>query len=207
MLDQHAERRTPIADVVLPHDLVAEALEDSAERVADDRRAEVTHVHLFRDVRGRVVDNDLVAALRDRHAEPPVARERAHFLGEEIGSQREVDEPGAGDLDPLANALEVELRDYGFGDLARRALECLGEAHREVRLVVRAFGAPHHGVDAGGCGAERRSDGRLEPGGQQGTRVCHGSFAGQRRGLYGQEHPQRARYSATSTRLPSRSRK
>ena len=77
MLDQHAERRAPIADVVLPHDLVAEALEDSAERVADDRRAEVAHVHLFRDVRGRVVDDHFVAVLRDGHAEPPVARERA----------------------------------------------------------------------------------------------------------------------------------
>ena len=57
MLDQHAERRAPVADVVLADDAVAEEVEHAHQRVADDRGAQVADVHLLGDVRRRVVDD------------------------------------------------------------------------------------------------------------------------------------------------------
>ena len=47
VLDEHAERGAPVADVVLPDDVVAEVLERAGQRVADDRRAQVPDVHLL----------------------------------------------------------------------------------------------------------------------------------------------------------------
>ena len=58
VLDEHAERAAPVTDVVLPHDVVADGLEQPHQGVADDRRAEVPDVHLLGDVRRRVVDDD-----------------------------------------------------------------------------------------------------------------------------------------------------
>ena len=47
VLDQHAERRAPVADVVLPDDGVTGEVEHAGQRVADDRRPQVADVHLL----------------------------------------------------------------------------------------------------------------------------------------------------------------
>ena len=73
VLDEHAERRAPIADVVLPNDVVPRELEQPRERVADDRRAQMPDVHLLRDVRRRVVDDDAFFVDGPRDAEALVA--------------------------------------------------------------------------------------------------------------------------------------
>ena len=73
VLDEHAERRAPIADVVLPNDVVPRELEQPRERVADDRRAQMPDVHLLRDVRRRVVDDDAFFVDGARDAEALVA--------------------------------------------------------------------------------------------------------------------------------------
>ena len=148
-----------------------------ARRVADDRRAQVADVHLLRDVRGRVVDDHRVALRGKRHAEPRVAGERERLALEKVARERDVDEAGARDLDALADALQVELRDDRRGDLARRPLERLAEAHREIGLVVGALGAADHRIDARAVGAEFGYDGIAEPLGQDVPRVCHLSFA------------------------------
>src|SRR5690606_3973990 len=62
--DEPAELRAPVADVVDADDAVAEGREDASEGRAEDRGAQVPHVHGFRDVRAREVDEDrLTAAL------------------------------------------------------------------------------------------------------------------------------------------------
>ena len=56
--DEHAERRAPVTDVVLPDHPVPEMLERAGERVPHHGRAQVPDVHLLGDVRRRVVDDD-----------------------------------------------------------------------------------------------------------------------------------------------------
>jgi hypothetical protein len=58
VLDEHAERRAPITDVVLPDHSVPEMLERAGERVPHHGRAQVPDVHLLGDVGRRVVDDD-----------------------------------------------------------------------------------------------------------------------------------------------------
>ncbi len=180
-------------EVVLADDLVAERLEDAGERIADDRAAQVADVHLLRDVRRRVVDDHLVARRGKRHAEPRVAGERERLAREEVARERDVDEAGARDLDALGDAVQVELRDDGRRDLARCALERLGEAHREVRLVVGALRAADHRIDARMVGAECRHHGGSEPLVEDISRIGHLFRPVERRELYGQ--PQRRTYA------------
>ena len=79
VLDQHAERRPPVADVVLPPHVVAEEPEHAGQRVADERAAQVADVHLLGHVGRRVVDDDRLGVRRRRHAQPRVGGQRRHL--------------------------------------------------------------------------------------------------------------------------------
>ncbi len=68
VLDQHPERRAPVAEVVAPDHLVAEELPQAHDRVPDDRRAQVPDVHLLGHVRADVVDHDPLRRRDDREA-------------------------------------------------------------------------------------------------------------------------------------------
>jgi len=132
------------------------------------------HVHLFRDVRRRVVDDDALFRGRERHAEALVARYFFERAFEECGLEREVDEPGAGDLDAVGNVREVDSRDDGFGDLAWRTLQRFREAHRQVGLEVGALGPADHRVDGRVLGAEGFADGALQARREDRSRIVRG---------------------------------
>src|SRR6185503_5859762 len=183
VLDQHAERSAPVADVVLANHLVARELEQPRERVADDRRAHVSDVHLLRDVRRRVIDDDAILDPRGRHAEPLVARELGEAALDERRLQGQIDEPRTGDLDTLADVGEIGRGDDGLRDLPRSTLQRLGHAHREIGLKIRALGAAHHRIDPRVLGAESFGHGRLQPRAENGARIARG---GHGLGLSGQ---------------------
>ena len=123
VLDQHPERRAPVADVVLADHLVAREGQEPHDRVADHGRAQVPDVHLLGDVRRRVVHDHALGRRRGRHAEPVADGHRSHLRGEEGVAEREVDEPGPGDLDERADVGQIVLGDDGLGDLAWRPSE------------------------------------------------------------------------------------
>ncbi len=160
VLDQHAERRAPVADVVLRHDVVPRERKQARERVADDRRAQMADMHLLRDVRRRVVDDDALLVGGERHAETVVACDAQQRALEERGLEREIDETGPGDFDSLRYVGEIACGDDRFGNLARRALQRFREPHRQVGLEVRALRASNHCIDVVMLGAERLHDGR-----------------------------------------------
>jgi hypothetical protein len=150
LLDEHAEGRAPVADVVLRDDRVADRGEHAVEAVADDRRAEVPDVHLLGHVRAGVVDDD---ALRERDgvdAPVRVLQQRRGRGREHVGAHAEVDEPRPGDLERLTQVVEVELRDDVGGHLtAQVTLELV------VALEVVAQGDDllvGEVTDAGGVG-------------------------------------------------------
>ena len=82
MLDQHAERRAPVADVVLAHDLVPCEHQEPDDRVADHGRAQMPDLELLGDVRRGVVDDRALRRRRRRHAEPLVGGHRCDVPGE-----------------------------------------------------------------------------------------------------------------------------
>ena len=135
VLDEHPEGGAPVADVVLPHDVVPEVLESAGQRVADDRRAQVADVHLLGDVGRRVVDRDVLALL-ERHTDALVGRHVLQKRREPRVGEGEVDEAGAAHLDGVAHAVDVERVDDLGRDLTRRHTDPLGERQRGVDLHV-----------------------------------------------------------------------
>jgi hypothetical protein len=71
-VQDHAELRAPVADVVVGDDLVADEAGDARERVADEGAADVADVHRLGDVRRGEVDDDASSAAR------PAARRSGH---------------------------------------------------------------------------------------------------------------------------------
>ena len=127
VLDEHAERRAPVADVVLPDHVVPEVLQHARQRVADDRGAQVADVHLLGHVGRGVVD-------RDRPAAPGSAR-RARVGGHAVtcaaihaSSASRLTNPGPLISDALGDPVEVELLDDPRGDVARRLPSRLASA-------------------------------------------------------------------------------
>ena len=76
VLDEHAERRAPVADVVLAPHVVAEEPEHAGQRVPDERAAQVADVHLLGHVGRRVVD-DHGLGVRRRRRRPAAGRPTA----------------------------------------------------------------------------------------------------------------------------------
>ena len=172
VLDEHAERRPPVADVVLPDHLVAEVLEGPHQRVADDRRAQVSDVHLLGHVGRGVVDRDDLPVLGG-YAEAVV--EPGQLRGDPRGGQPYVHEPRPADLRRLRDPVEVEVLDDPLGDVPRLLAELLGQRQGGVRLEVRELARPDHRVGVGVLVPERLAQGALEPLGQHAYGTRHPS--------------------------------
>ena len=104
---------------------------------------------------------------RRRHAEPLVVERLGRPAASASAGEREVDEPGPGDLDRRQRAAGVAERpDHALGQAARRLAELLGQLHGEVRLQVepRLARRGHQRVDVGQSGLtlDRRAEGGRE---------------------------------------------
>ena len=159
VLDEHAEGRPPVADVVLAPHVVTEEAEHAGQGVPDQRAAQVADVHLLGHVGRRVVDDHGLGAGDQLHAQPLVGGQRRHLLRHETVGQRQVDEAGAADLDLCADVVEGGRRHDLLGHLARRPADHLGQWQGAVGLEVGPVGGPQHRVGAGRNGVE----GGLQP--------------------------------------------
>ena len=174
VLEEHAEGRAPVPQVVLADDAVPDGLEHAGERVAEDRAAQVADVHLLGDVRRRVVDDHRLRRGGAVDAQGRIGCHLAHGAREEAALQGDVDVARPGHLDPLGDAAEVEERRDLAGDVARGPAELLAQPERHVGLVVGAIRAAQRGVGAGVLGAEGGRDRGLERGRERVEGVCHG---------------------------------
>ncbi len=165
--DQHAELRAPVADVVLADHALAAKFERANHGIADDRAAQVPDVHFLGEVGRGVIHHYGLRLFARRDAEPRIGRGGLHARGEEGRREVDVDEAGAGDLEPLDHAGTVEGRDDAPGELARIRSHALRRAHRAVGLVVaelgaRALGQQRLAVRGNADGAHGRFDGCVQ---------------------------------------------
>lgn len=89
------------------------------ECISDDRRAQVPDVHLFRDVRRAVVDDDTLRGRSKRDAEPVVTEHRRQVRRQILGPDREVDETHPCQLGGKADVLDLEVAEQLLCDLPR----------------------------------------------------------------------------------------
>ena len=151
VLDEHPERSSPVANVVLPHDLVTDGTEQPHHSVPDDRRAQMPDVHLLGHVGSRVVDDDPFWARRLSDPEERVGGDLGHERADELGPQRQVDEPRPGQFG-IGHAVEACGGDDLCGDVTRVAAQLLRERQRTVCLAVRPVRGTDHRIDVGATG-------------------------------------------------------
>ena len=134
--------------------------EQPRERIADHGAAKMSDVHLLRDVRMRVVDDDGVFFRRRLDAEPRVFDRRVARFLEPRRLERHVQESRAGDLDLLDQVIRdrAERLRQLFGDHARCFFRTPREAEREIGLEVRAIRETHLRIDIRVLRAERGFD-------------------------------------------------
>ncbi len=147
VFDQHPERAAPVADVVLADHRVTLELEHPHQRVADHRGAEVAGVHLLRNVRCGVVDDDLAVRADRMDADAIIRRDHIQLLRQESVVERQVDEARPGDLDAAAHAAEHTGVDHLLCDLAWVRPDLLGQRQGTVDLCVGTLGGPDHRID------------------------------------------------------------
>ena len=163
VLDQHAERGAPVADVVVPDHPVPGELQDAGDGVADDGGAQVPDVHFLGHVRRGVLHHHRLRGRDRRQPEPGVAEHPRGLGGDPVVAQREVDEPGPADLGLGAHVRHVQPGGQLGGHLTGRAPQPLAERQRHVGLEVRERGRPDQRVGVAEVRAERRDDGVVYP--------------------------------------------
>ena len=179
-MDEHAELRAEVADVVLADDGVALEFKHAGECVAEDRGAEMADVHLLGDVGAGVVDHDRLRCLCrvDAGAGGGGAKTFGEGGGEEGFFETEIDETGAGDGGGFAEVFDVEVGDDLGGDFARGLTDAFGQGHGDVGLVVgvaRVSGF-EQGVDDV-FGAKGEADGFGETAAEEVVDGLHGGLA------------------------------
>jgi len=131
--DQHAELRTPVADVVLADDGVAHKFQHARNAVADDAGTQMANVHFLRQIGRGIVDDDGLRFVGFCHAETRVVQSRMNILGEKFGEQAQVDKTGTGYFRAFNHGIVSQC----FGDLLRQL----------ARILFGFFRRPHYAVD------------------------------------------------------------
>jgi hypothetical protein len=160
--------------VVLADHGVAAPREHAREAIADHRRAQVTDVHLLRDVRVRVVDHDAIRMRRGRDAELRLARDLRRRVAEPVGAQRQVEEARPADRDVADDAVRRERGGDPLGDLPRRCTDGARQGGHQVGLQVRARRAAHEGIHIRVLCPERGCHGAADDGAGGLEYVHHG---------------------------------
>ena len=148
-VEDHAELRAPVADVIVADRGVAEETEHAAQGVADHGRADVADVHRLGHVRGGEVDHERPRPGNRGDAEPGIVHRRRKPFDQPLVAHPQIDEAGPGDFGRGAEVGHVEPGDDLGGDFARRPAEPFRQRHGHVRLVVAELRDP-------GCGGPVR---------------------------------------------------
>ena len=85
--------------MVEPQHLVAAEFQNAGQAVANDRGAQMPHMHFFGDVgAGEINNHRRFGLLNGRNAQAWIADALAHLSSQHRGFQGDVDEPRAGDV-------------------------------------------------------------------------------------------------------------
>ena len=148
--EDHAELRSPIAQVIVTDHMMAQGGEDPGQAVADHGRADVPDVHGLGDVRRREVDHHRSRTVGSRDPGEAAAEQIGQAAGDPGVVQPDVEETWPGDLGWAGQRLEI----HGSGNLSCQnagiELQRLAQGHAAVGLVVTEFRVV------------RGADGRLE---------------------------------------------
>src|SRR5439155_21130235 len=116
--DDHAELRSPIANVIVANNVVPEELRDAREGVAQKSAANMSDMHPLRDSGGSEIDHDFSWRRNLFNPEPFVAKQLRYLFLNRFAVEVEGDEARAGDGGPLGDISDAEVSDDRLGYVA-----------------------------------------------------------------------------------------
>jgi hypothetical protein len=139
---QHPELRPPVPHVIDPQHVVPQKLQQPADALAYYGRAQMPHVHLFRDVGSRKIDQN-AQLLLDRGPNS-VRKYRRQIAQTKSLTYEHVNETGSRDFqsfDQLVfrHVFHYLVRDVSRRDFSPKLLVNVGQLHRRVALIVAEF--------------------------------------------------------------------
>jgi hypothetical protein len=138
--DEHAERRPPVADVVLPDHVRAGVPEQPGERISDDGRPQMPDVQLLGDVRARVFDDDTLAGKGRSDAETGGREAPSNLRPDRLRRDGQVDEAGSGELGAGNHLIVDDCGRNSCGKFARRRPSLARRRQGTVRLEIGVVG-------------------------------------------------------------------
>jgi len=135
-LDQQAELRPPVAQMVVGDHTVAEGAVDAVKGIADHSRADVADVHRLGHIGARVIDDHGATVPGVRDAEARRGGECCELLGQPLRGNGQVDETGAGDFGARQHRRQRQGGERCLGHGARRTAQGFGRLHRVVTLEI-----------------------------------------------------------------------
>ena len=131
-----------VVDVELAPDIVARAVQDTRQRVAQDAAAGVAHVHGAGGIGGDKLHHQLfAAALVHAAVVCALGIDAGEHVGIPAGREAEVDEAGAGHLDRRKPAsVQIQVLRKRLGDFARGHVQGARAGHGVVCGVVAVLG-------------------------------------------------------------------
>ncbi len=92
---------------------MAEKFQRTHRRITNDGGADVAHMHLFRNVRRRVVDDDSLG-LGQLHAKARQTQRFPGMTGQPVVVKEDIDEARPGNFDFAGDAGQVEVLNHRF---------------------------------------------------------------------------------------------
>ena len=180
VLNEHAERRAPVADVVLAPHVVTEEPEHAGQGVPDERAAQVADVHLLGHVGRRVVD-DHGLGVRHRLDAQPLVGGQLPPPGRRRSSSDSVRLMKPGPLTSTSAQMSSREAAATTSSATWRGGRptTLRQGQGAVGLEVGPVRGPQHRVGAGRNGVE----GGLQPLEEDAGGVGHPSFSHARRAV------------------------
>ncbi len=186
-VDDHAELRAPVAEVVVADRPMAKEAERAAEGVADHGRADMADVHRLGHVGSGVIDHVGPRRRCRLDAQARIVDRGRKLLDEPRIPQPQIDEARPGDFRRVAEVGHVEPGDDLGGQLLRLLVQLPAQRHGEVGLVIaesRVLGAADHLQPRLGLIGERSQ--RLAKSGLKIGKQSHGE--NRKRQLFGQKN-------------------
>lgn len=134
--NDETELGSPVAQMIVGDDVVAERAVESVDGVADDGRANVTDMHRLGDVRAGVVDDDGLLFSKVRKSKIVAGDHSFELIDEALVFQEDVNEAGASEFDLFNEVGQRCVIDELLADRTWVGAQGFGEFHGRFTLVI-----------------------------------------------------------------------
>jgi len=138
--DELAHLQAPIAQMHVADDMPAIGAKQLLQRIPDDGRAQMSHMHGLGDIRTAEIDHESLARAGLRRSQIGIARHGVKPLGQHGIGDVEIDESGPRDFDLRKQRIGLQSRRNLLGDGARIGFRELRCRQRAVTLELCEIG-------------------------------------------------------------------